>query len=683
MKPAAGAYPRHLDRSRVALQGCLAEVLPQVPKIWAAHPPVDPTLRQDRSDAVEAIARSMSQWIAGVGESLAWWEETGRQEVGAPPVDLETLSIMDDLQVQEEIEIAQTSQSLARDALHALQRLERLEALLRGDAGSQRPSPFGPRALARAFWRATEWLPLAVTARGELVRGVAQLLALRLASLYEDLTDAAAREAGIDLVRLTERTVCDGGRGDGIAPWPVGLAPPGDQGVDRSFRLVEVFNEPGAGFDVTRPGALMILMDSEIAALDDSPRDVEPTKPMLMDGDGARIARMVHRNRARDGRPGQVDSNARRERMLASVFDEILADRALEPEGSERIRALRAALIQLACDDDTLLQSHRHPAWSLVNQLATLYSGPAADRPPNLDAWLDRAIATLRDVPRRESFEAAHKVLKGWRAERMRRRLTEKVYAVDFLRRHAQLASGVRAARQRLRRRLDAGRSDAAVRRFADSVWALVCAQQGARGGDSADPVLDAWDTAVDLIWSTSMARSRRDAPTLIPLIGGLVERLRFGMDGLGIEHAVQDAWLQRLADLHLKALQRPSEEACTDLPLTIDLVLDEAPAAPPGKAGGSAAVDGPHDASAAARLVLETGDSLAIRIRGEWVPLTLFWRSEDGQFLLFERRNGQTLNLPVSSLQRLLDEGMVRLPESSSALARAARRIARRLRTG
>ena len=122
--------------------------------------------------------------------------------------------------------------------------------------------------------------------------------------------------------------------------------------------------------------------------------------------------------------------------------------------------------------------------------------------------------------------------------------------------------------------------------------------------------------------------------------------------------------------------MHRSAEDAQTDMPLTIDLALEdelppaEAPAAEPFVLRG---LPPPVDPVAA----LAIGDSLALQLQGEWVDVALVWRSDNGHFLLLARPDGRSLSVTRSSLQRLLDEGLARTADAASALARATNRMA------
>ena len=666
------AYRRHLARACAELRAIVGEILVQVPGEMKSSLALDPVRRLARSEVAEALGRYPGACASSFGEALEALVEEAQAGTRPIRLDLDSLSIMDDLRAQEEIEVVQAGRLLADEAGAALHRMQRIEAALQAQLDVRNPSPVGPAAIGRALWRATEHLPLSAASRSEAVRCAARLLGTRLGPLYSSLVEAAERGENMTLLAETSSP-----RPSAAAAVP-GRRSRSPEAVAARRAAIAAERWPRAprqgDFDVTRPGALVQLMDSKAMAL--AAAAAASTKPLPLEGDGGKIPQLIRRHRGAHATLDADGPSAAVHLFIGSIFDEIVADPALDPEGANWIGRLQGTVLRMAASDPDLLQSHRHPAWALINQLATLFDDEPSQRPPNLDAWLERVMAMLRADPRRERFEAVNRKLLSWRADRARRRLTEMEPSVELLRRHALLEEGVESARRRLERRLDASRADEAVRRFVSSVWALVCAQETADGapGDAGQP--NAWDTATDLIWSASPARSRLDAPTLVSMIPGLVERLKDGMGRLGLDQDVQQAWLARLATLHARSMHRLAEDAQTDMPLTIDLALEdelpsaEVPAAEPFVLHG---LSPPADPLAA----LAIGDSLAVQMQGEWVDVALVWRSDNGHFLLLARPDGRSLSVTRSSLQRLLDEGLARTPDSASALARATNRIA------
>ena len=664
------AYRKYLTHACASLQQVVSEIASGVPGELSRATTLDLSLRSARLEAAEALGRYPADWTQGFEESLAKLVDGALALEGSRPLDLDSLAIMDDERVHEEVEVVNAGRLLADDAGLDLRRLQWIESTLRIRQHAPNLSPVDPASIGRALWRATERLPLSLAARSEAVRSAVRLLGPRLGPLYRDLAKTTERAEGI--AQPTE------------APFvpASGTMPPRRCRRQRAAGSVVGARRPSAAgtcFDATHPGVLIDLTDRRIVhhASNERASEFLVTQPLALEGDGASVPRLIHHHRDELAMLGTPGATCAAISLIGRIFDEILADPALDAEAAPWIGRLQPAVLKLASQDAELLQSHRHPAWALINQLATLFSEEVGRRPPNLVAWLNRVVSTLQSAPHRERFDAINRKLSAWRSAQAQSRLTEMAPTVGFLRRHAQLEEGVEAARKCLERRLDASRADEAVRRFVASVWALVCAQEVSAGPRRDVGRPDAWDTATDLMWSTSPARSCLDAPTLVQMIPGLVDRLKEGMGRLGLDPSVRGAWLERLSALHLRALRRAAEEAQTDAPMTIDLVLeDELP--PPGERIEapieSALPTTPSDDPVEAMAI---GQRLAMRVQGSWTEAALVWRSDNGQFLLFAVTAGGTVSVTRRSFQRLLDEDLARLQDAGGALARAARRIA------
>jgi hypothetical protein len=701
------AHRRHLERARESLVHALGEAAQAMPVEIGRRTGADLALRSLRAEVADTFARFHPAFTSSFAAALERAAEGASRPRGEMRFDLDALEIMDDQRVQEEIEVVQAAQALSDEASAPLHRLLRLESMLRAETAQRtQASPAGPAAIGRALWQASERLPLSLAGRSEAVRGTVRLLAPRLGPIYDALVAQAETEAGVSValggVQAASARTAPSAAGAAAAA----AGSPRRRGTDAAARAAapvvaagrddgrdagdedddEDDEDEDSHFDVTRPGALQELLDTSGARgvdveFDQLQSEIAPTQPMPLDGDDLRVPELIHRHRdalaALDGTPAPGAAQA----LITRIFGEILGDPALPADAVLWVGRLAPAVVQLAATDPELLRTHRHPAWTFVNRLVMLLAEHPSSRPPEFAKWVQAVSGAVLAEPTSARFEEACRRLAHWRTEQARRRLTSVEPALDLLRRNAALEPQVEAARLRLGRRLDAAGAGQTVRRFVLTVWSLECAQEALAAKPAPRGEPDAWDVATDLIWSTSSARSRADSPTLMPLIPPLVERLRTGMArvGLGAEH--RDAWLDRLAALHVKAMQRRPEDADVDAPLTIDLKLEDAAPSAFGDdvaraaeaAGG--AVSGPGvDALAA----LEVGDVLAMRVDDVWTDVQLLWMSENGHFLLFASPGGASHSVTRRALGRMLAEGLVRTAEGRSALQRATQRISR-----
>ncbi len=651
------AYERHLERAHALMSRRVRSGASGLGAEITSAPVANATLRALRGDAAAAITRQHAQFSVAFADALlqAFLEFTQPPAAKAPGqwLDLGAFEIMDESRIQDEIEVAQVVRILDEDCAVELRRLIKFEAALRRHEGVRvAASPIGPPCLARALWTASEGLGVAAPVRAELVRSMARWLAPRLNEIY-----AAVRQAGFADASHLE------------------AADRGGEAPDDAVSTVRP-----TGFDVTRPGALFELMDldeqrpvfeASTAALPFAP--VADTLPMPLDGDDARLPGLIHSHREELAALQDATSARLGVALIGHLFVQIVADPALSNDAREWIARLQPAVVRLATQDATLLRSHRHPAWTLVNRIVTHMRADKDAPAPEFTQWLTDSVAQVSVDPSTANFQAAVDRLAQWQRKQAQRRLTSVEGALELLRRNASLEELVGQARARLQRKLDSAQPPSKTRRFILTLWSLVVAQEWTTLAADARRNSPAMDTAVDIIWSTDAARSRADASTLVAMIPELVERVTAGMATVKLSDAMRKAWLDQIAAIHLHAMRRPVGAEAISGPVTVDLELeDELPPAPPPPAPSP-----PPDASSPLAN-LQVGDTIAVQLHGEWTDLQLLWTSENGYFLLFAGSGEASRSFTRKALEKMVAQGLLRAGDANSALQRAGDKIIR-----
>ncbi len=664
------AYERHLERTHALMTRRLRSGVAGLSAGIATEPVMNPSLRALRAEVAAAIARRHAQFADVFSETLRQsFAEFTRPPAPKPAgqwLDLGAFEIMDDSRIQEEIEVAAVVQVLNEDCAVELRRLIKFEAALRRHEGVRvAASPFGPPSLARALWAGSESVGLGVPARAELVRCAARWLAPRLSETY-----AASRQAGFADAAQLEAEVAE--RADRAAEGS------GD----------EPFVSPPTGFDVTRPGALFELMEldeqrpifaASTAAVPFAP--IADTQPLPLDGDDPRIPDLIHSHREELAALQDASSSRLVMALIGHLFEQIVADPALSDDARAWIARLQPGVVRLAAQDPMLLQSHRHPAWTLVNRIATSMSVDKGAPGSEFMQWLTDTVAQVAVDPSTPSFEAAVERLAQLQRKQAQRRLTSVEGALELLQRNASLEELVVEVRARLQRKLDSAQPPSRTKRFILTVWALVVAQEWASLAPAARRNSPAMDAAVDVIWSTDAARSRADSPTLVAMIPELVDRLTAGMATVDLSDAMKKAWLDQLAAIHLHAMRRPLGEEATSGPVTVDLELDDElpPAPPPPVAAPMSGVASDPADPAAMIARLQVGDTVTMQLHGDWVDLQLLWTSDNGYFLLFAGKGDASSSFTRPALTKMLAQGLLRTPDASTALQRAGDEILRK----
>ncbi|MFL6628302.1 MAG: DUF1631 family protein [Vitreoscilla sp.] len=652
----ATAYEHHLERAHALLARRVRAGAAGLGTDIAAAPVTHAALRELRGEVATALARMHAQFATAFSDALRESFKAFTQPPAARPsgqwLDLGAFEIMDESRIQDEIEVAQVVRLLEEDCAVELRRLIKFEGALRRSEGVRvASSPIAPPCLARSLWTASEVLGLAPAGRAEGARCVARWLAPRLAEIY-----AAVRQAG-----FADAALLEADRG----------TEPDDDNSTAS---------PPTGFDVTRPGALYELMDLDEerpvfrTSTQAAPLTLIPdTLPMPLEGDGARIPGLIHSHREELAALQDATSTRLGGALIGHLFEQIVADPALSPDGRGWIARLEPAVVHLAAHDASLLKSHRHPAWTLVNRVATHMQGDKEAPAPEFVQWLAESVAQVEIQPTTATFEAAVERLSQWQRKEAQKRLTSVEGALELLQRNATLEDLVAEAKARLERKLDSAHPPSPTRRFIRTLWALVVAQEWTTLPPEARRNSPAMDTAVDLIWSTDKARSRADASTLLAMIPQLVERVTAGMTTVKLSDAMRKAWLDQIAAIHLHVMRRPEGEEPAGGPVTVDLQLDDElppppPPPPPPPVDTASPVAG-----------LQIGDSVTLQLHGEWVDLQLLWVSENGYFLLFAGAGDATQSFTRKALEKMAAQGLLRTADASSALQRAGDELIRR----
>jgi hypothetical protein len=649
------AYERHLERAhslmsrrvRAGAAGLAAEI--------AAAPVPHSTLRVLRGEAANAIARQHAEFAAAFDEALlhafAEFTQPPAAKAAGQWLDLGAFEIMDESRIQDEIEVAQFVRILGEECEGELRRLLRFEASLEGHgAGRAAASPIGPPSLARALWTASEGLGLSAPVRAELVRSMTHWLAPRLDEVYATLRQAGAAEA------------------------------PAPEAADLALDIPDASDDatPPTNFDVTRPGALFELIDLDAqgpvfeASMAAPLGPSADTQAMPLDGEDARVPGLIHSHREELTALQDATSARLGVALIGHLFVQIVADPVLSNEAREWIARLQPAVVRLATHDATLLQSHRHPAWTLVNRIVTHLRADKEAPPPEFLQWLAQSVAHVLQEPSTETFQAAIDRLGQWQRQQAQRRLTSVEGPLDLLRRNASLEELVGQARARLQRKLDSAQPPSQTKRFILTLWSLVAAQEWAALAPEMRRNSAAMDAAGDLIWSTDAERSRADEPTLAAMIPGLMERLVAGLATVKLSEAMKKVWLDQIAALHLQAMRRPLGAEAASGPVTVDLQLEDV--LPPEPLAALAAAP----AAASPLENLQVGDSVAMQLDGEWTELQLLWTSDNGYFLLFAGSGAASRSFTRKALDRMVAQGLLRSADANSALQRASDKILR-----
>lgn len=575
----------------------------------------------------------------------------------AGPLRLEDLTLMDEDQAEKDIEISRTIQLIDLKAEWELRELQALTATLVGES-ALRPeaNPCRPTVYAKALSQAAQDLKVSKASRGLFLRTAGFALADVLRDVYGDANR-----------RLKEW---------GIQPLEFRSAPVGRGGLAHEV-------------DLTQPDALLTLRDR------------------LPKADGAPGHGPVLQGLAVN--PAQQQTVA----LLSRLFGQILADPRLESAVKDVLARLQTSVVRVALSDPTLLSSHQHPTWTLINQIAA----HAADHAEVSDAhgsafmaFVEPLIERLAgdDAPDATLYEGALSDVQAFIDRETEVQLQQSQAAVKALAEAEQRQTLLPLLRQQVMHQLQSAELSETLRRFLMGPWVEVLAHAMVSPGDDKAEMQTLVGTVDELLWSLERPASELDRDEVRERLPGLISSLKRGMALINLPQAERDSVLDDLMQTHTRRL-RGTRAAPPAMPSTAaggapppdtpqelvrqmrDEVLDHRedaadtwaqdtsvgslPTVPMDLSDGGADED--RRAKSAAQRWMQTlskGVRCKLFLQGQWVTAHLLWRSDNGEFFMFTSAlAGGMHSMTRRALERLRIEGLATTFVEHSLLQRAA----------
>jgi hypothetical protein len=382
--------------------------------------------------------------------------------------------------------------------------------------------------------------------------------------------------------------------------------------------------------------------------------------------------------------------------LLSRLFEAVLCDDQLSAATRAVLARLQVSALRVALGDPTMLESHQHPVWQLMNRIAaaagmwprsddprtaqllefseSLATQIAATSQPSTELYsrgleqLEEHLAQQQQAQRDESLALIESLVLADRRETLQDELSEQ-FAEPF--------SSITTAPK--------------VADFMTREWPRVVAESLLRFGADNEQSAALLKVVDDLPASLRVDPSQRQQ--LFSLLPPLLKRLREGMALIALPEARQKVLLDDLMDAHHQLLgfsKRADDLLQSDLPTTDNPVwADTQPAEPMIEVASMDTV--PAELLSTDEGLQTMPDSLTEHIvlaqpclwliGGRWQQVQLLWRSESARFFLFA---GETAGCPHSitgvALERLGREGLIKPLADSQLLQRAMDRVAEQL---
>lgn len=671
-----------LSRAHALAQRAVAATLAQLQQPSKSSTASTIADRQAHQEAVEALLRGSKLFGQAFVDSLHTLVMADVQGFENPAASGTStiaggLQLMDETRVEADIEISRAAQLIDSAAEWELRELQTFTSTLIGQSHvSAESNPLRPSAYAQALWDACCVISPAYSQRSLLLRTAAVVMAGQLKMSW---AAACTRLESQGVTPSIYRTMVLATGGPSAAPAPAAVTP-------------KVFEQALQQISVLLQGRSTNAAQAPTSrATHISPAPGAPRFALLQSADT----------------PDGVDPHV--VELLSRIFEAVLSDDQLPPDLRGVMAHLQTSVLRVCLVDRTLLDSHQHPVWMLMNriaQAAQVWPQPGDPRSARLGTFCESLASDIAAAPQ----QAASIFTKG--LVRLEAHLSQELREQQECAENSIAALAATERREALERELSqqlaeqarAIRTTPRLREFLSRDWARVLTESMLRYGDKDERTASALKTVDDLLWSLNIPDHPQSRQRLLGLLPNLLKRLRAGMALVALPEAQQQAVLDELMAVHTESL-RPGERASTREATPQEIFqrlrdedasssvaasaqgfadslievfsMDTVPAelmsdGDPPEAGP----DRPIDA-------MTPGSSCRWFLSGRWRTVQLLWRSDSLSYFVFAGETaGRTHSITRQALARLVTEGLVKPVADTQLIQRAVHRVMRDLAT-
>lgn len=250
--------------------------------------------------------------------------------------------------------------------------------------------------------------------------------------------------------------------------------------------------------------------------------------------------------------------------VVRMMVDNILQDERLLAPVREAVGALGSALIALALHDPRYINDKTHPAMVLLDQITLRSLAFASVEDTGFPTFFDPVMKVVQHLSRQEvydnlPFEAAlTHVTQAWSAQQALAQAARD-QAVQALLRAEQRNLLAEKISFELTSRDDARDAPIFLKKFLIGAWAQVVAGIRLREGNAQDDSHGYSGAVVDLLWSCQIEQARKNRPRLVRIIPVLLAKLRDGLASVSYPPEHSEAFFAELMQCHERALKPPS----------------------------------------------------------------------------------------------------------------------------
>jgi len=386
--------------------------------------------------------------------------------------------------------------------------------------------------------------------------------------------------------------------------------------------------------------------------------------------------------------------------IVALMFQSILAEERIPASVRVWFARLQMPVLRVALGEPEFFGTLEHPARQLIDRMGSCVMGfdAAAINGSALEAEIKRVVQVIEQYPEtgRRVFQLVYDEFQNF----LSRFLSE----TGLTRRVATVAQQVEQKETmaiqytiELRNMLNAMPVRDEIRGFLFKIWSEVLAIAAVKNGPQHEDTIALKRSAADLVWAASAKPNRNDRTRVIQDLPTLLQRLRQGMNLLGVTGSAQEAHIKVIGDTladaflskteaipqaQIEAMAKRlahledfvSDDGTGELPLdteSIELMLGiDASSIDVVADGGSQ----PSAAMMAWAQELQLAHWFTLDHNGHISQVQYVWRSERRQLHLFAASDGRSYLIQLRRLAAYLQAGLLVPAEEEALTVRATR---------
>jgi len=386
--------------------------------------------------------------------------------------------------------------------------------------------------------------------------------------------------------------------------------------------------------------------------------------------------------------------------VVALMFQSILAEDRIPPAVRVWFARLQVPVLRVALAEPEFFSNLDHPARQLIDRMGACVMGFDATsiNGSALEAEIRRVVQVIEQYPEtgRRVFQLVYDEFEKF----LSKFLTEKQATSRLVSVAQQVEQKETLAIQytiELRTMLKDMPVRDEIRDFLFKTWAEVLALSAVRDGLQHADTIAFKRTAADLVWAASAKPHRADRAQVIQNLPGLLQRLRQGLEILGVTGAAQDAQIKVLTDTladaflsktasipqaHIDAMAKRlanledfmSDATLGEMPLNadnIEMMLGIDASSIHVVADNGAPVD---DAMVAWAQQLQPGTWYTLDHNGASAQVQYAWQSQRKQLHLFAAVDGSSYLIQLRRLAAYLQAGLLVAQDEEGLTVRATR---------